>query len=254
MTTKTSTRRALAVAGLTAALVAGLAPTGAVADGAPSTSSSATPKPALPGPGAGLDAWKHAVEQRIDQRLATLKGLKIAVDAATRLTDADKSTLATLVSTDTAGLTALRAKTDAETTVDAVKADGRSMIVDYRIYLLVVPKVRLTIAADAETDTIGRLRGAHDKLAQVATQLGAQGKDVSQETAQLADMSSALDAAQAALDGQVATLLAVQPSADGNAMRAATGPVRNAVHSARADLKAASTDAKQVGKELKQLG
>ncbi|HKD97534.1 MAG TPA: hypothetical protein VKB69_08000 [Micromonosporaceae bacterium] len=223
----------------------------AVLSGSPSAASLAGPT--SPSPHAGLDAWKAFVTTRIDLRLATLAALKIAVNGATNLTSSHRATLSGLISSDTDGLTALRTKTNGETTVAAVKADGREMVVDYRIYMLVVPKMRFTVAGDAEAATIARLRTVHDTLVQVATKLAGEGKDVSKENAQLADMASKLDAATAALDGQIDTLLAVAPSPDPDAMRAAVSPVRTAVRGARDDIRAAILDARQARLGLKAL-
>ena len=206
--------------------------------------------------GAGLPTVSQAqkaVDTRIDLRLKTLSALKIAIGGATNLTSDDKSALSNIVSADVSGLTTLRTKTDAETTVAAVKADGRSMVVDYRVYMLVVPKVRFAIASDQESAVITRLQGAHDKLAAIATQLAGQGKDVSPEQAKLADLTKRLAAAKSALAGKASGLLGVAPSPDPAAMKAAVAPVRTAVHSARADLKTALADAKAAGQGLKAL-
>ncbi len=252
MTTDRGTlRRALTVAGLAAALVAGAAPASVLA--APAPTASPAPSTDNPGPHAGLDAWKSAVNARIDLRLATLAALRIAVSGATDLTSAHHSTLAALLTSDVSGLTALRTKTGAETTVAAVRADGRSMVVDYRIYMLVVPKVRFTIAGDTEATVVTRLRGVHDTLSQVADKLAGEGKDTGPETAEIADMASKLDAATTALNGQIDALLAVTPSPDASAMQAAVSPVRTAVHTARDDIKTAIADARTARAGLKAL-
>ena len=250
MTTDTATKstmtwlhRGLVAVGAAAVLIAGLAP-----------AATAGTRPTPPPPGAGLDVWKAAVVARVDLRLATLSALKIAVNGATNLSSGDRSTLSALLATDTSGLGSLKTRTNAETTVAAVKDDARSMVQDYRIYLLVVPKVRFAIAGDTETNVIANLRDVHDKLATVAAQLAAKGKDTSTETAQLADMSSKLDAAQSALNGQVADLLAIQPGPNGTAIHAAVLTVRGAIRGARDDIAAAVALAKQVRQELKALG
>ncbi len=251
-TDRRSVRRALAVASLAAALVAGAAPASALA--APSTPTS-PPAGTLtpPGPHASLAAWKVAVNARIDVRLATLSALKIAVAGATNVTSAHRSTLTALLASDVSGLTALRTKADAETTVAAVRADGRTMVVDYRIYMLVVPKVRFTIAGDTEAAVITRLTSVHDTLSQVATKLAGQGKNTGPEQAEIADMASKLDAATTALNGTIDALLAVTPSPDPSAMRAAVSPVRDAVHTARNDIKTAIADARTARAGLKAL-
>ena len=252
-------RPAVAVSAAIAAAVAIAIPTTAFADAltpavtATSPTAAAPSSPDSPPPGAGLPAWQKSVDVRINLRLATLSSLNAAIGAATNLSAADRSTLAGLVSADKSGLIALKARADAETTVAAVRSDARAMIDDYRVYLLVVPKVRFTVAADAETAAITKLRTVHDDLSKVAAQLAAGGKDTSTETAQLASMAQQLDAAASALTGQVGTLLAIQPGPNGDAIHAKVVAVRSAVRGARDRLRAAVALAKRVRVELAAL-
>ena len=260
MTTKTMwVRRTAAAVGtlsVAGALVFAFAPISSAAvpiAGGPIGGAPVAAATASAGTGRNLPAAKAAVDARIKLRLATLSALKIAITGATDLTSSDKSTLTGIVSGDVSGLTALQRKVDGETTVAAVKTDGRAMIVDYRVYMLVVPKVRFNIASDKETTNIAKLKSAHDKLAKLATQLAGQGKDTSAVQAKLDDLSTKLDAATSALGTKAATLLGVAPSADPAAMKAAVAPVRAAVKAARADLKAALADAKAARNGLKTL-
>jgi hypothetical protein len=151
-------------------------------------------------------------------------------------------------------LTALRTKVDGETTVAAVHADEVSMVVDYRIYMLVVPKVRYTIAVDVETAVAARLQDAHDKLAAIAAADQAAGKDVSAELAELADMASKITDAKNAIASQPAALLAVNPGADPAPIQAAVASARSSVRTARQDLATAAAEGKTVRNQLKALG
>lgn len=225
-----------------AALVAAPLAFSLVALGSPA--GAATPAPQT------LQSAKTLVDSRIDGRLHTLAALKTAIDAATHLSTGHRSTLAALIGADTTGLTALRARVDAETTLQAVRTDERSMVDDYRIYLLVVPKVRFTVASDAELADAAKLQDARDKLATAIAAAQAAGKDVSAEQAELADLTKQLAAAQAALAGKVDGLLAVAPGPDAAAMTAAVNPVRTAVHAARQDLGKGLADAKQIRDQL----
>jgi hypothetical protein len=197
-----------------------------------------------------LPVVKATAQARIDRRLRTLATLKTAIGDAKNLTDAHRATLTSLVDSDTAGLTALRAKVDGAQSVEAVRADERSMVVDYRIYLLVVPKVRFTIAADAETAAIETLRSVHDTLADAIAAAQAKGEDVSVEQAELTDLQNRIDAASKAIEGKADGLLAVTPSADAGAMMAAVNSVRAAVRTARQDLRTAIGDARQIRRQL----
>jgi hypothetical protein len=189
---------------------------------------------------------KASVTARIDLRLAALDRFDADITAARRLTDAHRSQLSTVVSTDVSGLTALKTKVAGETTVAALHDDAASMVNDYRVYTLVGPQVRLTIAGDVEDLAIGKAQDAHDKLADLVAQKKAAGTDTTTAEQDLADMQAAIDAAKGHLDGQVAALLAIQPSPDGAAMKNAVTAVRIALESTHSDLRTAVSKGRAV--------
>jgi hypothetical protein len=202
--------------------------------------------PALAADDAALARHKKAVTARIDLRLKALDKGDALLDRKKHLTDAHESTLSALIDADRTGLTALRAKVAGETTVDAVKADATSMINDYRIFILVAPKLRLTAAADREAAAIDRLQKVHDKLAAIVAKAKTAGRATGPAEAALATMQGSIDKASAGLDGQVDALLALQPGPDGDAIRASVAKIRTALGGVRADLRAAVAAAKKV--------
>ena len=212
---------------------------------------SATPAVAASPAPVDLGAARAAVTARIDGRLHTLDALKVAVTGATTLRGTHRGTLSNLISADVTGLTALRAKVAADSTAADLRADERSMVQDYRVYLLVVPKVRYTIATDAELAAIDRLRTVHDTLAAAVAKDKAAGRDVSQQEAELADLAAQLDAGGSALAGHLDALLAQAPGPDAAAIAAVVAPARTAVRTARVDLGKAVADAKRVRDQLR---
>jgi hypothetical protein len=195
---------------------------------------------------AALARHQKQVTARIDLRLKALDKGEALLDRKKRLTDAHQGTLSALIGADRTGLTALRAKVAGETTVDGVKADATSMVNDYRIFILVAPKLRLTAVADNEAAAITRLQKAHDKLAGLVAKAKAAGRSTGPAEAALATMQNSIDKASGGLNGQVDALLALQPGPDGDAIRAAVGKIRKALGDVRADLKAAVAAAKKV--------
>jgi len=153
-----------------------------------------------------LAVVKKAVTDRIDKRLAALEKFGATLGKAEKVQSAHRATLTALIGDQTSGLTALKTKVAGETTAEAVKTDAKSMVNDFRVFVLTGPKVRLTAAIDTE-------------LA-VAAKLGDKG-----------------DAAEKTLAGQVDKLLAIQPGPDGDAIRDQVKPVRAAAHTARTELK-----------------
>ena len=98
-----------------------------------------------------------------------------------------------MLSSDVSGLTALKTKVAGETTEAAVRADGKSMVDDYRVYILVAPKVHLTHALDVEGAALARLVKVHDALADRLAKDPA--ADTAANKALLADMTAQIQAA-----------------------------------------------------------
>jgi hypothetical protein len=196
---------------------------------------------ANPAADTGLAALKQTTVGRIDARTATLNTLQAAVNGAQRLAPAHKAQLTSIVSADLSGLAALKTKVSGETTAAAVRADATSMVTGYRVYLLVVPQVRLTVAADLAGAAGLQLRQVHDTLAAAVAAAKRSGKDVSKAEADLADMLTQIDAATVT---GVGALLDTRPSADAGAMQAVVQPVRDSAHAARTSLRKAVADAK----------
>jgi len=210
--------------------------------------------PAYAADPAGIDEAKKVVTAQIDGRLAALHTMQTVVNGAPRLTPGHKSTLNGVLGGDVTGLTALRTKVAGETTLAGVKADADSMVNDYRVYLLVEPKVRLTIAADLGTAVYGELRDVQDKLTALVAAAKKAGKDVGTAEADLADMQARLQDASAVMAGKIDALLAIQPGPDGQAIKTQVDVARAALDTARADLRKATVDAKHVRDILKGLG
>ncbi|MBL7257259.1 hypothetical protein [Paractinoplanes lichenicola] len=139
---------------------------------------------------------KRSVAERVDRRLAALKRFDATIEKSKHLQPAHKAALAKLIDDQTAGLTALRDKTG--------KDAARSVVTDFRVFILTGPKVRLATAIDAEL-------AAAEKL----------GK---------ADVEKALS-------GQVDALLKIQPGPDAAAIKKQVEPIRQAAKDARAALK-----------------
>jgi hypothetical protein len=199
----------------------------------------------------GTAVAKRTVEAKIDARLAQLAQLQHQVDASKNLTDGDRSALGTILSNEVSGLTQLRANVDAATDTKTIADDARSMIDDYRVYVVVTPQVHLTIATDAGEHAV---EVANDKIAPkldaAIAQAKANGKDVAKAQADDDAFKAAVAAAAADLDGQSATLLAQVPHGY-PANHQTFLDARAKIADARAKLAEARTDAHNVVDDLK---
>ena len=173
-------------------------------------------------------ALKARGDVEIDRRLRTLADLTKRVQNAKHLTPANRDALATQLVAETSGLTALKAKIDADTDLATLRADLRAIVTQYRVYLLMDPKVHLVVAAD-------RSLAAADAFDKVFAKLdGKPGVD----QAKLADAKAKVDDARKLAGGVPDSVIPLQPP-DYPGNRPALESARDDLRTARQDLRAA---------------
>ncbi len=155
----------------------------------------------------------------VDRRLDTITKLQSRVADATALTAGDRDALRSQLTAATSGLTALRAQIDGETDVQVLKADLRKIATDFRIYLLMAPKVADVIAADTELAAVGRLGTRATQLQARIDADKAAGKDVTGAQADL----DAMTAKVSQVSPLVAGIPAVGPPAHAGAVQRRDG-------------------------------
>lgn len=191
-------------------------------------------------------------DQEITRRLASLNNLIAKINAATKLTTSDKASLSSEVNSEISGLTALKTKLDAETTLADAKTDAQQIYSDYRVYALVVPKVHLVKLADDIQTTDTKLTTLAGKLQSRITTAQQAGKDVSLLQTELADMDSKISAAQGAASQIEGSVINLQPT-DYNSNHQLLSGDMDRLKTARTDNHAAFADAKSIVTSLKNL-
>ena len=238
-------------------VVAGLIVLGSVgvasaadATATPTTDAARCAKPVLSAADHGVGALRAFGDCEIDRRLTLLGTLASRVSGSTTLTDADRLALSTGISSTVSGLTALRATIDGETDVDALKADIRKIVTDYRVYVLVTPKTGLVIAADTLQVGYTKFDAVDQRLADAIAAAKAAGKDTTKAQADYDAMTSKVDQAERLLTPVVGTIIGLTP-ADYNAgtahpalvdARTTLRQVRGLFAGARADARACRAD------------
>jgi hypothetical protein len=189
---------------------------------------------------------KAVCDAQIDRRLVTLGELQAAAKADV-VTPAHQSSLGSELTSEVTGLQGLKAQIDAGTQWGPVHDQCETIVTAYRVYVLEVPTVWLTTAADTEVQAATTLQAGAPKLADLIAAAKARGKDTTQASAQLADLNAKVIAARSLATPVGDAVIAVTPQqVDG----ATGGPVlvanRAAVGTAADDLRAAATDAHQI--------
>lgn len=159
-----------------------------------------------------LAKLKERAIKAIDNRIASLSKLLTRVQNDKRLSDSDKASLASDIQNAITGLNALKAKIQTDTTLADVKADAKKIVIDYKIYVIFEPKIRLLT-------TIANLQALSGKVANIATRLQAllenlksQGKDVSKAQTLLDDINAKVSGINTKLADDKTKVLAVNIS------------------------------------------
>jgi hypothetical protein len=199
---------------------------------------------------ADADTLRARCLEAIDKRLTALGTASQRLAAAEHVTDEHEVTLAGIIAETSASLDALAGEIGADTEAEALKAHCRSIFEDHRVFALVLPRTRLVVASDTAGAAADRLDQAADRIEQAIAEAGAAGKDVTQAKADLEAMRAEIDSARTTAAGVPDGILALTP-ADWNANHEVLTPAREALHSARADLKAARDLARGIVAALK---
>lgn len=186
--------------------------------------------------------------QEITRRQATLTTLEAKITGATHLTGSDKASLSSQVNVEAAGLTALKAKLNSETTLDAAHADAKTILDGYRVYALIVPKIALIRTADSEQATAAQLTSLSEKL---KTRITATNKSTDLQ-ATLNDLIAQAHTAQTTASAVETKVLSLQPT-DYNNDHAVLSGYRDQLKTAHTAIQASITDAKTIITALKAV-
>jgi hypothetical protein len=194
-----------------------------------------------------LENTQAVVYCEVDRRLDAIDRLHALVDNADVLTAAHAASLTTILDGSASGLTALRARIAADTTVASATADVRRIFTDYRVYVLVSRQVLLVRADDGVGVAADRLATAAGQLESAIEQAESNGRDVTAARRHLEAMTAAMAAARGEVAGDPAAILGQTP-ADWNA-----GTAKPVLDAGRASVSAARTDLRTALREARAV-
>lgn len=183
---------------------------------------------------------KGKADQEIDRRISTLNVLSARIDEMKRVSSSVKTSLKATIAAEISALTTLRATIDAETVLDNLKAEIKSITQEYRIYALVIPQIRIAASSDRIQGIVGAGGYLDVAAAKVEARLNATTTASSEalkklDTEMRAKMAEANTLAQAAV-----TLTASLKPDNGDVTIAASN--KAAIEDARGKIKAATAD------------
>jgi len=202
-------------------------------------------------PGAAFDAAKQACDTAINNRLSRITTLQRLINDSQHVTSDHRSTLLSQLASASNGLSQLKAKIGSDADPSTLRTDCRNIVQDFRIYVLVSPKVREVLVSDWETDIASRLSTIAGKIQTAIDSAKAKGKDVTTAQSDLAQMKTAIANANAAIGGVATSVINLQPSDwPGAHDTLVTG--RQSLRTGRDDLRTARDDGRNAAQALRQ--
>jgi chromosome segregation ATPase len=200
-----------------------------------------------------LTATKEKSDKEITRRITSLNNLLTRFNDLKKLPTDDKSKFAAQIQDYISQLTTLKDKIDADTDLQTLRTDAKSIFTTFRVYAVFMPKLaelsalnRMGLSADSLTDIAGKLQ---TKVAE----LQGQGKDVTSLQSLLTDMNSQITDAKTVYQAVEAEITPLAP--DGYPANITTlKDGRSKIKTGAADLRAAWNDAVQIRQALKSGG
>ncbi|MEN9406940.1 MAG: hypothetical protein RLZZ455_156 [Candidatus Parcubacteria bacterium] len=199
-----------------------------------------------------LENLKKRSLSEIDRRLKSLSGIMTKISSLKKLSDTQKATLSTQVQTEITNLTSLRSKIEADTDLETLKTDAKSIVSSYRIYALFIPKIHILTGAEATLTAIEKMSSAHAELNSRADAAATAGADTTEIETLLTTMQALITSATTNTNAAISTVTPLTP--DGYpANKTSLEAARESLKKARENLMEAYKTAKEITKLLRQI-
>lgn len=196
---------------------------------------------------------KQRADTEIDRRITALNGLITQVGTLKKLTNAQKAEFSSSIQTQINFLNSLKIKIDADTDLTTLKADVKSIIDSYRIFLVFMPQIRFLAAADRLSVVASDLNTVSAKLQARINNSQALGKDVTQLSLWISDLNSKTADAQSLSNSITEEVISLTPQGyPGN--KTTLEDARSKLKTGEADVKIARQDGLSIISQLKLWG
>jgi len=202
-------------------------------------------------PGPEFDPAKQACDTAINNRLSRITTLQGLINNSQHVTPDHSSTLLSQLASASNGLSQLKAKIAGDTDPATLRTDCRNIFQDFRIYVLVSPKVREVLVSDWETNIASRLSTIAGKLQTAIDNAKAKGKNVTTAQSDLDQMKTQIANANTAIGGVASSVINLQPS-DWPGAHDTLVSGRQSLRTGRDDLRTARNDGWNAAQALRQ--
>jgi hypothetical protein len=199
-----------------------------------------------------MDVLKQRASVEITRRISSLTQLISKVNGLKRLSDSQKANFVSQLQNQIAALQTLKTKIAADTDVETLRSDVKSIVDSYRIYAVFMPQLRILVAADVMMSSVDQLTVYAGKLQVRIAALQSGGANTSSLETMMIDMKQKLSDAATQLQNATTTVLGLTPSGyPGNLTSLRTA--QKQLQTAHQDLSDARLDAVKILRGIKSL-
>lgn len=191
-------------------------------------------------------------DTEINRRLISLNSIILKINALKKLTSDQKTSFLADIQNNITELTALKTKIDADTDVTTLQADVKSIISDYRIFALYVPKIHILAATEISIQTATNLNALITKLQSKIDTYEKAGKDTTTLQTEITDMRTKINIATAQAQSTANAVIQLNPAGypeNNSELQTA----QQTLKTIKTDLQTARTDAQNIINDLKNL-
>jgi hypothetical protein len=199
-----------------------------------------------------IDDLKQRASSEISRRITSLTDVSNRISKIKRLTDSQKTQLINNIQSEIASLNTTNTKIQSDTDIEALRADVKSIVDSYRIYLLYLPETRILIAADGLLNAIDKFSEYASKLQTRVAEAKGKGEDTSSLETILVDMQSKIADAKTQANNAISSVSSLQPT-DYPGNKPALQSAQTMLKTAWKDVQSARQDAVQVLEGLRAL-
>lgn len=194
---------------------------------------------------------KNRASNEITRRITTLTHVISKISAIKRLTESQKNSLTSDIQAEIESLKLLNTKIQADTDIETLRTDVKSIVTSYRIYLLYLPQTQIIIAADALLKTSDTITQLVAKLQTRITEDKNAGKDTSSLEKILADMQTKIEDAKTQANNAINTVSQLKPT-DYPGNKPSLQEARTMLHTGLKDLQTVRQDTQKIITDLRK--
>ena len=195
-----------------------------------------------------------SASNEITLRIAALTKLQTKINNEKRLSDTQRSSFTTTISTTISNLTALNIKIQADTDPAVLAADKASIKKAYRVYALLIPQTNISASSDSQLATVATMQTQETKLQARIAALKARGIDTSVQEAAYADFTTQLAAVTTSANAATTGIMNLLPDNGDKTILASNTAALKAgrvqIHAGAKSLAVARADAKIINKSV----